>query len=184
MSALNSLKIASPCGVDWSSMEGTDQVRFCSECRLSVYNLSEMTTEEAVKVVEEAEGRLCVRLYKRADGTVITRDCPVGASRRRRRAVVFGSIAAGVMALAAGVGALFFRNSKQCSSPYAASSGTRIGDLQPFKTVNQFFPGTFPQAPPPQVLMGDIAVIPTPPQTGNSGTSPSGGPTGTGPSAP
>ena len=37
-----------------------------------------MTAEEAVQVIQEKEGHLCVRLYRRADGTMITADCPVG----------------------------------------------------------------------------------------------------------
>ena len=45
----------------------------------NVYNLSDMTEEEALKLVEEREGRLCVRFYQREDGTVLTSDCPVGS---------------------------------------------------------------------------------------------------------
>ena len=63
-------------------MEGDDRVRFCGECELNVYNLSSMTEDEALKLVEEREGRLCVRFYQREDGTVLTSDCPVGANRR------------------------------------------------------------------------------------------------------
>ena len=40
-----------------------------------------MTEEEALKLVEEREGRLCVRFYQRRDGTVLTTDCPVGAAK-------------------------------------------------------------------------------------------------------
>jgi hypothetical protein len=76
------LKIASPCPASWDDMEGDDRVRFCDECELNVYNLANMTEEQALKLVEEREGRLCVRLYQREDGTVITRDCPVGMEER------------------------------------------------------------------------------------------------------
>jgi hypothetical protein len=73
------LKIASPCPASWDDMEGDERVRFCDECELNVYSLSDMPEKEALKLVEEREGRLCVRFYQREDGTVITRDCPVGA---------------------------------------------------------------------------------------------------------
>jgi len=62
-------------------MDGDDQVRFCRECSRNVYNLSEMTQDEAQRIVAEREGRLCVRFYQRRDGTVLTSDCPVGRRR-------------------------------------------------------------------------------------------------------
>ena len=75
---LDHIKIASPCSADWNEMRGNDRQRYCSECKLNVYNLSEMTRREAENLLFEKEGKMCVRLYKRSDGTVITQDCPVG----------------------------------------------------------------------------------------------------------
>jgi Carboxypeptidase regulatory-like domain len=75
---INRLRIASACPADWSKMAGDDRVRNCSACKLNVYNTSELTEGQVQSLVEKREGRLCIRLYKRADGTVITRDCPVG----------------------------------------------------------------------------------------------------------
>ena len=57
-------------------MCGTDRVRRCDACGLLVYNLSAMTVGEALALIQETEGRRCVRFYRRADGTVLTRDCP------------------------------------------------------------------------------------------------------------
>jgi altronate dehydratase len=34
-----------------------------------------MTTSEAESIIREKEGRLCVRLNRRADGTVVTQNC-------------------------------------------------------------------------------------------------------------
>lgn len=76
---LSHTKVASPCPASWEAMSGDDKVRFCSECKLNVYNLSGMSKTEAEKLLRNHEGdRLCIRLYLRADGTVITQDCPVG----------------------------------------------------------------------------------------------------------
>ncbi|HMT07118.1 MAG TPA: hypothetical protein PKA82_03870, partial [Pyrinomonadaceae bacterium] len=77
-SPLNNINIASPCSSDWNEMYGDDRKRFCGECKLNVYNLSGMTKDEAEALITNAEGRLCVRLYRREDGSVITQDCPVG----------------------------------------------------------------------------------------------------------
>lgn len=76
MSPLDDLRIARPCPASWSAMAGDARVRHCHLCRLKVYNLSAMTEAEALRLVAGAEGRRCVRFYRRADGTVLTRDCP------------------------------------------------------------------------------------------------------------
>lgn len=78
MIPLEQIKIASPCHANWDEMTGTDQARFCQSCRKNVYNLSEMTRAEAEALIQEKEGCLCVRFYTRADGTLLTQDCPVG----------------------------------------------------------------------------------------------------------
>jgi hypothetical protein len=75
---LNSLRVASPCDASWEEMEGDDLVRFCQHCRKNVYNLSGMSPREAAEFVRQAEGRLCVRFYRRHDGTLLTDNCPVG----------------------------------------------------------------------------------------------------------
>ncbi len=104
-SPLDGLTVASPCAVSWDSMTGTERVRDCAQCRLRVYNLSAMTRPEAESLIAEKEGRLCVRFYRRADGTVITRDCPVGLrAARLKLARMAGAVLALVAVLAAGLG--------------------------------------------------------------------------------
>ena len=82
---LDRIEIASPCSASWDAMEGSDQVRFCGQCQLNVYDLSALSRPEAEQVVQEQEGRLCVRFRRRADGTLLTQNCPVGFARLRRR---------------------------------------------------------------------------------------------------
>lgn len=82
---LSYVKIAAPCSADWDQMIGTEQVRFCGQCKLNVYNLSGMTKNEAEALVVRTEGRLCVRFYRRADGTILTNNCPVGLRAIKRR---------------------------------------------------------------------------------------------------
>src|SRR5581483_4916967 len=85
--SLDRVKIAAPCSADWDQMfsfEG-ERVRFCSQCNLNVYNLSSMTRDEATALIARTEGRLCVRFYRRADGTVLTQNCPVGLRALKRR---------------------------------------------------------------------------------------------------
>jgi len=102
--SLDRIRIASPCPVSWERMTGDDRVRFCDECNLQVYNIGEMTRPEAEALIAKTEGRLCARIYRRADGTVITRDCPVGLRAIRRRVTKSATAAfVAVMALAASV---------------------------------------------------------------------------------
>jgi len=76
---LSLTRVASSCPASWEVMSGDDRVRFCSQCKLNVYNLSEMSKSEAEKLLRNHEGdRLCIKLHLRADGTIITQDCPVG----------------------------------------------------------------------------------------------------------
>ena len=75
---LEKIKIAASCKAEWRWMYGNDRVRFCGQCNLNVYNLSAMTREEAEDLIRRTEGRLCVKFYRRSDGTILTRNCPVG----------------------------------------------------------------------------------------------------------
>jgi len=64
---------------------------------LNVYNLSALSRVEAERLIASTEGRLCARLFRRADGTVLTKDCPVGLRALRRRvakrtAAIFAAI--------------------------------------------------------------------------------------------
>lgn len=81
-------------------MIGDARVRFCGQCNLHVYNLSEMPADEALALVAETEGRLCARFYRRADGTVLTKDCPVGLHAVRVRASrVAGAVLSAIVSL-------------------------------------------------------------------------------------
>jgi len=83
---LDQFKIASPCSADWEQMEGNDRVRFCAECQKNVFNLSAMTRRDAEAQLKQTNGNLCARLYRRADGKVLTEDCPVGLRLKITRA--------------------------------------------------------------------------------------------------
>ena len=86
---LDVIQIASPCHVSWDEMTGDDRIRHCAHCKLHVYNLAAMTANEAEDLLQaqHANGRVCVRLYRRPDGTILTQDCPVGWRLARRKLV-------------------------------------------------------------------------------------------------
>lgn len=100
---LDRLRIASPCPVSWEQMKGDERARFCDLCSLHVYNIAELTASEAKSLIANTEGRICARLHRRFDGTVITKDCPVGLRAIRRRvARITGAVFATVLSLCGG----------------------------------------------------------------------------------
>jgi hypothetical protein len=145
--SLDTIQVASPCNAAWDDMAGTERMRFCQLCQKTVYNLSAMTREQAVKLIRQKEGKACIRLYKRRDGTVLTSDCPVGLRAvRRRMAIWLGSAAVCLLALMAWGGAL-------AGMKIAGQLGKRVGN----PILNVFRPD------PPDCIMGDIAPPPLPP---------------------
>ncbi|HKX31592.1 MAG TPA: hypothetical protein VJ302_28145, partial [Blastocatellia bacterium] len=106
-SSPESVRIAAPCTADWNRMfafeDDDDRVRFCSQCNLNVYNLSGLTRPEAEDLINQAEGRLCVRFYRRSDGTVLTRNCPVGLRTIRRRVAWGAQLLLGMLLSALGL---------------------------------------------------------------------------------
>jgi hypothetical protein len=148
--ALETIEVASPCTVSWDSMQGDERVRFCGQCNLHVYNLSGMDREEAEALVSRREGRLCVRLLKRSDGTVLTQDCPVGL--RALRAKVWKTLAAAA------------------SLAFALLWGAPKADGAPAPLPRRAKPSqaSAPKACPPaprvvvKELMGDVAFVPVP----------------------
>ncbi|MFN7135756.1 MAG: hypothetical protein ACK4N5_27030, partial [Myxococcales bacterium] len=98
---VNQLRIAAPCRVSWAAMSGDERKRLCGECRLHVYNVAELTRDEVRALVGGGDD-VCMRLYRRADGTVITRDCPLGQRVRDRMSLALGAVLAALAAGTAG----------------------------------------------------------------------------------
>jgi hypothetical protein len=119
--SLELLQIASPCHVSWEDMTAdgpqcADRRRFCRHCQLHVYNVSDMSRAEAEAFISQAEGRTCIRLVRREDGTVLTRDCPVGMRAVRQRLVRAVAALAGIL-LALISGTVFVGRLKNLNIP-------------------------------------------------------------------
>jgi len=126
---LDRLRIASPCSVGWERMSGDDRVRFCDQCNLHVYNISAMTSEQAAALIAGAQGRVCARLYRRADGTILTRDCPVGLRALRRRiSKRAGAVLAALLSLCSGVFAQTQSKRGKTCTPAISVKTTKAAD--------------------------------------------------------
>lgn len=141
---LDSIQIATPCHASWSAMKGDDRVRFCEQCSLHVFNIAEISREDAEKLIVDTEGRLCARLYRRHDGTVITKDCPVGLIAARRK------LTSGVVWLAGALTA--------CMSLLCLASGypndffaISLRDMEPFQRMYNWIS-------PPSMSMGSCEI--------------------------
>ncbi|MBL8193468.1 MAG: carboxypeptidase regulatory-like domain-containing protein [Blastocatellia bacterium] len=75
---LETINLAFSCPMDWDKMAGDNQTRYCPECKLNVHNISSLSSIEATKLINSNEKGLCIKLYRRLDGTVLTKDCSIG----------------------------------------------------------------------------------------------------------
>jgi hypothetical protein len=149
---LNNIKVASPCPANWDEMIGDDRTRFCGQCKLNVFNLSGMTRDEAESLIINTNGRLCVRFFRCADGTILTKDCPVGwAAVKRRMSRVATAVASLAIGILSGLG---------LNSYFAMPDDERImGKIAPVKiempTVCEAVVTTPMMSTP---IMGDLAI--------------------------
>lgn len=163
--SLDQLRVASPCAANWDDMEGDTVRRLCADCGLHVHNVSAMTPEQAEEflgmVAQEAGAgrRVCVRLYKRADGTVITRNCPIGLAELKRRAWTGVRRLGAVVALCC-VGVFVGRRAyaeahaggRSWENPVTICRGIR-----PFSWISERLGRQRPSASP-RMVMGDVCV--------------------------
>jgi hypothetical protein len=173
LSLLDQVSIASPCSVRWEDMPGDERVRSCDQCNLKVHNIAEMTRDEAEAFLREAVdikargGRVCGLLWRRADGTILTKDCPVGL------AAVRASVMRRVSRAAAVLGLVF---SAVITLGRGRAEGSRLREMEPFsgiaRVLNPVAPFLGPMARPTRYLSapGEIClplpVQPAPPARG------------------
>lgn len=119
---LGRLRIAVPCQASWEGMAGDERVRHCTLCSLNVYNFAEMTRDEVQELLVRTEGRVCARLYRRADGTMLTRDCPTGLRAMRQRA----SRAAAALITALCTLPAFAFGASTCEKPRLKTHGSKV----------------------------------------------------------
>jgi hypothetical protein len=128
------IRVATPCHADWDEMTGDERVRHCASCKKDVFNLSDMTREQAERLIIVKHGDLCARYYQRTDGTILLADCSVGIQQKRKTRV----LAAGAAAMLAGTGGV--AGYLRLSHHHAA----------PARVVNEdYVMGRMAPAPPP-----------------------------------
>lgn len=161
---LESISVSAPCKADWNKMLGDNQVRFCQECKLNVYNLSGMSREQAENVIRAKEGNLCVRFYRRLDGTVLTQNCPVGLKALKQKvARTATAVISATIAFFTGLGAWYNLQPNLELEPKSSEQLIIMGGTRPLPEENNQadeFQG--------EMLMGSIADTSIPPPATNS----------------
>ena len=154
-------------------MVGDERVRHCADCNLRVHNISALSREDAEQLLRASVGdRLCIRLFRRTDGTILTKDCPNGIAAARRRLLgVASRVAAAVgLAVLAGVAAKVAQDKTWGNYGWSM----RLSNIAPVQWVTwrvqaslaQWFPRSWGAG---GHLLGDIAGPPgPPPPTGDS----------------
>src|SRR6266404_836627 len=148
-SPLDNVRVAAPCSADWEQMIGNERARFCAQCNLNVYNLSSMTKSEAESFIARNEGSVCVRFYRRRDGSIIADNCPVGLRAiRRRMSYIARAVASAVLSFFTGLGVY-----KVLSSPPVLRGVVSQGQLR-----------VLPLTPPP--VSSEVTEDPQPAEMG------------------
>ncbi|HEV7905143.1 MAG TPA: hypothetical protein VGO96_14980 [Pyrinomonadaceae bacterium] len=160
---LSHVRVAAPCRADWEKMHGNERVRFCGECSMNVYNLSNMSKKDAEALILNAEGRLCVRYYNRSDGTILTQNCLVGLQAFKRRVSgISKAIASSVLSFFAGMAVL--AGVQQAQDSLNVTTEVGIDLIDPVPLVEE-------EAAPPEetfTIMGGIAFVDEMPQRQNA----------------
>lgn len=141
--------VASPCHARWNDMAGDERARFCGQCSKHFFNLSALTRTQIETLVREKEGKFCGRFHRRADGTLLTTDCPSRLRRLRERVAKIGG------ALCALALSLVGCSGRQTNANHGETGQVVMGDVA--------MPVAIGATNQPPVIMGKIA-LPEPPQ--------------------
>ncbi len=141
-------------------MSGDERARHCAKCQLKVFNVSALTETEVHELVAKANGgRVCVRFYQRRDGTVLTKDCPVGRQTLRRR-LLAGFTAAVAVGLATLSSLSSAATPASCPSGRSSTAAQLEDWLREVPLVGQLVEWVNPR---PTFEMGKIAPSTPPP---------------------
>lgn len=154
---MKNIMIASPCTVDWNTMDGDDRVRVCGACKHKVYDSSKLTSKEIIELMAR-DSNACLKIYRRADGTLLTEDCPFGLRSIRRGGRNISKIAASLWALALSFTSVFAQPGavKPESTPKQKASGNKA-KANKLQTPSSEISAATPNIPAPNSLKDSLA---------------------------
>lgn len=94
------LQVTSPCSSSWERMSGDEQQRYCDECQRFVYDFSKMPRRQIEAMMAASQGRICARLTRKEDGSLLTLELPpVTAPASRRRLPVASAVMTAILSM-------------------------------------------------------------------------------------
>ena len=160
LSVLNNIRVASPCPARWQDMKGDDKTRHCDQCNHNVHNFAAMTTDEIASIVGDGQRRVCVRLFQRPDGTILTADCPVGLALIRSKARRTAGRIVALVGIVITAGVLWAKGRDN------SWDQAKLSMLEPFATTYAKLSPTPPQRAS-RMIMGMMIAPPRPSSRGN-----------------
>jgi hypothetical protein len=142
-------------------MKGDERVRHCARCRLNVFNVKELTEVEVRALFLKSEGRVCGRIFRRPDGTVITKDCPTGLAAVRRKVMVAVTMAIALVLTVAG-----FRSKSASSGSvhgggwFDRTVGARFIDARETLRDTRTFGPLINELFPREMMAGEMVALP------------------------
>lgn len=103
-------------------MSGSEKVRFCGHCALEVNNISALTRKQALRLVHQSKGRICVRYVKNP-----ATNAPVFADRFYKITRRAGGVAAGMLGATLAVSTLAYG---QGSGPVSWTQKTDVSQTE------------------------------------------------------
>jgi hypothetical protein len=162
------LRIHQPCTKTWASLVGGEGRRFCSECSLHVHDAAALTRDEAVRLVRESTGRVCMRIEYDPQGNAVFRDSPGGRLARWTL-----SAAAGLLAACHGAPADPASGTGGAASVQGAGAEPEPVPVEAMgRTTEELgdvaLPPDGPEPPEPTRLLGEVSIDPGPPNGGGA----------------
>ena len=109
--------IAKHCEESWAAMEGSSRERHCQSCDKRVHNFAAMTPREIEKLVFKSSGKLCARITRREDGSLVT-------LKSQPRASLAAQVAVSASLALSAAGAIAQTTGKQARPETAVLTGT------------------------------------------------------------
>lgn len=177
---LERARVAAPCPAKWEDMAGDDKIRHCALCNLSVHNFAAMPADEANAILSRhfnpdgsaiaGAGRVCGMLARRADGTYLLQDCPVGlAALKTKVRNAWLRVAAAIGLL--GSSAVLLESRATIPDPKLSNNirgevaiqpapTPALAHNEPFSSIWRALRGKVPVPSVP--IMGDMCITPPP----------------------
>jgi len=114
------------CPLPWKNMSGDERMKFCSVCGHQIQNLSPLSRQERLALLDRAKvAQVCGSYYVRLSGELVTPDKPL-SEHERGKIRQYGAAALSATALAIAAGCVAPKTENAQATPVAASMRSEV----------------------------------------------------------